>query len=163
MSNKRNTTKARTTRKASKKKVQYTPPEMLEIPEEVRGRFDKEGFRLRWIRFKLAGEEDYKNIGVREREGYVLVKPEEVPEMAGATDEYASIKREKSFVTIGDVALAKIPAELADARAEYYEGIAISQENAVDEGLERNNSEHMPFISRNKSKVGRGKSARFGV
>lgn len=76
------------------------------IPEEVTKRFKAEGFTLRWIRYRIGEREDYSNISRKAKHGWVFVGPEEVPEMAIAT-QLTNFGRYAGLVTIEDVALAK--------------------------------------------------------
>lgn len=76
------------------------------IPDEVTKRFKVEGFALRWIRYRIGEKEDYSNISRKAKHGWTFVGPEEVPEMATAT-QLTNFGRYAGLVTIEDVALAK--------------------------------------------------------
>jgi len=50
----------------------WSPPSMLETPPAP------EGYTYRWIRAEIAGSEDRKNVTSRMREGFDLVRAEEL-------------------------------------------------------------------------------------
>ena len=50
----------------------WRPPSMLDTPPAP------EGYTYRWIRAELVGEEDRKNVMSRMREGFELVRSEEI-------------------------------------------------------------------------------------
>jgi hypothetical protein len=60
------------TREEETARKPWAPPQMLETPEPP------EGYHYRWIRAEYAGQEDRKNIMSRTREGYELVKADEI-------------------------------------------------------------------------------------
>jgi hypothetical protein len=115
---------------------------------------------LRWIRVQLRGADDYQNVGKRQRDGWVFVTPDEVPEMSTS-----SIVKEggryAGTVVRGDVALAKMPEGRAIARREHYENKANELMNAVNSQLMSNNDSRMPIYNNSKSTVSRGKSPKF--
>lgn len=149
---------SRKTRK--NKPVTYTPPALLEVPEEVKERFLNKGYILRWIRYSVKGEEDFQNVSQRHMEGYEFVKIEEVPEMRHRI-RLADKGTFTNLVTNGDVALAKIPAELAQARQEYYENQARLREQSINRALYKNNSKEVPIYNDSKTDTRKGKNAEF--
>ena len=52
----------------------WTPRRQLEAPP------DRPGFRYRWIRESMLGSEDRSNVSRRLREGFKLVRAEDLPE-----------------------------------------------------------------------------------
>lgn len=120
--------RASETRGSVQRDYKYTPPNEMDIPAEITAKFKEMGFRLRWVRILINGEEDYKNIGNSLKEGYVFVTSEEVEDSIPMARLF-STKNHKNLVTVGDIALAKIPAYKADARRRYYEGKAKELEN----------------------------------
>jgi hypothetical protein len=115
---------------------------------------------LRWIRIQIRGADDYQNVGKRQRDGWVFVTPDEVPELSTS-----SIVREggryAGTVVRGDVALAKMPEGRAIARREHYENKANELMNAVNSQLMSNNDSRMPIYNNSKSTVTRGKNPKF--
>ena len=138
----------------------FEEEDALAIPEEVSARFLNQGMVLRWIRVQLRGADDYQNVGKRQRDGWVFVTPDEVPEMSTS-----SIVKEggryAGTVVRGDVALAKMPEGRAIARREHYENKANELMNAVNSQLMSNNDSRMPIYNNSKSTVSGGKSPKF--
>ena len=91
------TTRAKTTRRKP-----WTPPSKLEAPEAPAG------FKHRWIRTALRGEEDKINVNSRIREGWEPVRADEYPDLA---DRYPTIDDGKhaGVIGVGGLMLARIP------------------------------------------------------
>ena len=53
----------------------WRPPSMLETPPAP------EGYSYRWIRAEIVGQEDKKNVMSRLREGFELVRKEEIGDL----------------------------------------------------------------------------------
>ena len=68
----KNTSRANQTRSKSERPKVWVPPSSLDAPPAP------DGFRYRWIRSEVVGFQDTKNITARLREGYELVRSEEV-------------------------------------------------------------------------------------
>jgi|TARA_A100001391_G_scaffold178406_1_gene142842 hypothetical protein len=138
----------------------FEEEDALAIPEDVKARFLNQGMVLRWIRIQIRGADDYQNVGKRQRDGWVFVTPDEVPELSTS-----SIVREggryAGTVVRGDVALAKMPEGRAIARNEHYQKKAHDLMNAVNSQLMSNNDSRMPIYNNSKSTVSRGKSPKF--
>jgi hypothetical protein len=148
------------TRENEKRKLVFEEPNWLDIPETVRQRFSNSGNALRWIRISIKNEEDYQNIGKRLAEGWELVQADEVPEMMAS-----SVVREggrySGAVCRGDLALAKMPAELAESRQRFYENRSREMVQAVNSQLLSNSDSRMPISVNSKTNVSRGKSPSF--
>ena len=138
----------------------FEEEDALAIPEDVKARFLNQGMVLRWIRIQIRGNDDYQNVGKRQRDGWVFVTPDEVPELSTS-----SIVKENGryagTVVRGDVALAKMPEGRAIARREHYENKANELMNAVNSQLMSNSDSRMPIYNNSKSTVTRGKSPKF--
>ena len=138
----------------------FEEEDALAIPEDVKARFLNQGMVLRWIRIQIRGADDYQNVGKRQRDGWVFVTPDEVPELSTS-----SIVKENGryagTVVRGDVALAKMPEGRAIARREHYENKANELMNAVNSQLMSNSDSRMPIYNNSKSTVSRGKSPKF--
>ncbi len=72
MEKEKNTSRASQTRSKSERPKVWVPPSSLDAPPAP------DGFRYRWIRAESVGFQDTKNITGRIREGYELVRSEEV-------------------------------------------------------------------------------------
>ena len=68
----KNTSRANQTRSKSERPKVWVPPSSLDAPPAP------DGFRYSWIRAEVVGFQDTKNITSRLREGYELVRSEEV-------------------------------------------------------------------------------------
>lgn len=151
-------TRTRAPARAGSKKT-YQPPQRMEIPKEIRERFAEQDFALRWIRVKVKNADDYKQISKRQREGYVFVKPDEVADLVehlGLLPNAAA-----GMVLNGDLALAKVHFADQQARQDYYEDMARSQENAYMRDLERQSNRTMPIYNDSRSVARTGRSAEF--
>jgi hypothetical protein len=146
------TTRHKTRDSQSRKKV-WRPPRSLEAPQAP------PGYKYRWVRKSIHGEDDNENIRKRTREFY---EPVQVSEISDA-DRYGHVEEGKhaGTVSVGDLILMKVPDEVVEQRQEYYEKRTSDQQKAVDEQLDQNANEHMPLQRNNKSKVSRGRGARF--
>ena len=150
------------TRAATSKQetTSFEETNFLHIPEGVKNRFDSQGMSLRWIRITLNGEDDYKNVGKRQREGWIFVSPEEVPELA-STSIVKEGGRYNGVVSSGDVALAKIPTDKMVARQENYHNKHKQQEDSLDANLRAQSDSRMPITNSSKSTVTKGREPRF--
>ena len=72
MEKRNKTSRASQTRSKSERPKVWVPPSSLDAPPAP------DGFRYRWIRAESVGFQDTKNITGRLREGYELVRSEEV-------------------------------------------------------------------------------------
>ena len=111
MTKDKNTSRASQTRSKSERPKVWVPPSSLDAPPAP------DGFRYRWIRAEVTGFQDTKNISGRLREGYELVRAEEVE---NASD-YPVIEdgKYKGVVGVGGLLLAKVPEEIAKQRQDY--------------------------------------------
>jgi hypothetical protein len=123
-----------------KRKVTYTPPSYLDAPKPK-----VDGIKYRWLRVSAGGEDDARNIAKRKREGYEFVKKEEHPDF--------DVPMHES----GDLVLAKIPVEMADAKKEYFQNRTKQQTQAVDADVLKEQHPSMPISQQRKSSVSVGK------
>ena len=100
----KNTSRASQTRSKSERPKVWVPPSSLDAPPAP------EGFRYRWIRAESVGFQDTKNITGRLREGYELVRAEEVVN----ADDYPILEegKYKGVIGVGGLLLAKVPLSL---------------------------------------------------
>jgi hypothetical protein len=128
--------RASQTREKQKRKQVWTPPSYLDTPNAPNG------FRHRWVRVEILGYVDTKNIQGRLRSGYELVRADEYPE-----DDYPAIPDGKYSGVIGHggLVLTRVPEEIAQARADYFKGLAKDQIEAVDNDLMKAEHKSMPI------------------
>ena len=119
----------KTTRKSrsqtgTRKKVQWRPPNLLDAPEPPAG------YKYRWLRHELRGEDHASNIYKWERQGYIPVKPSELGEEY-PHDTFEGGKHD-GVVRSGDVILAKCPLEIVEQRAAYFRKKTDDLQKSVD-------------------------------
>jgi hypothetical protein len=142
------------------RRTTFEEPNWLEIPPSVRIRFDNEGMALRWIRISIRNQEDYQNVGKRTAEGWEFVQAEEVPEMLQSSDVREG-GRYEGAVCRGDLALAKMPTELAESRQEFYENRSREMVDAVNAQLMNSSDSRMPISNQSRTQISRGKQPKF--
>ena len=125
----------------------WRPPETLPKPD------DRPGWRHRWVRVRINGQEDPSNISSKLREGYEPCKAEEYPEMMM----HASTEgRFKGNIEVGGLLLCRTPVEFMEQRADYYAQQNKAQIESVDNNFLRESDPRMPLFSEKKSKVSFG-------
>ena len=134
---KNKTSRASQTRSKSERPKVWVPPSSLDAPPAP------DGFRYRWIRAESVGFQDTKNIASRLREGYELVRAEEVE---NASD-YPVLDegRYKGVIGVGGLLLAKVPIEIAKQRQEYMTRRHAERSEAVNNDLMREQDKRMPI------------------
>ena len=134
---KNKTSRANQTRSKSERPKVWVPPSSLDAPPAP------DGFRYRWIRAESVGFQDTKNIASRMREGYELVRAEEIE---NASD-YPVIDdgRYKGVVGVGGLLLAKVPIEIAKQRQEYMSRRHSERSDAVNNDLMKEQDKRMPI------------------
>lgn len=156
----RNDSRSDKTREVTQRRTTFEEPNWLEIPSSVIKRHASEGMALRWIRITLRNQEDYQNVGKRTAEGWEFVQAEEVPEMLQSSDVREG-GRYAGAVCRGDLALAKMPKELAESRQEFYENRSREMVEAVNAQLMSSSDSRMPISNNSRTQVSRGKQAKF--
>ena len=141
----KNTSRASQTRSKSERPKVWVPPSSLDAPPAP------DGFRYRWIRAEVQGFQDTTNITSRQREGYELVRAEEVQ---NASD-YPVIDegRYKGVIGVGGLLLAKVPVEIAKQRQEYMTKRHEERSEAVSNDLMKEQDSRMPINVDRQSRV----------
>jgi hypothetical protein len=141
---KKTTSRAAGTRTKTERPKEYKPPSSLDAPKAP------DGFRHRWIRAESLGFQDSKNIFGRLREGYELVRADEY-----ANADYPVVVDGKyaGVIGVGGLLLARIPEELAQARADYQKKLTEGQDEAVESDLLREQHKSMPIDVDRQSRV----------
>ena len=131
------TSRANQTRTKSERPKVWVPPSSLDAPPAP------DGFRYRWIRAEVVGFVDTKNVTGRLREGYELVRAEEVE---NASD-YPVLEdgKYKGVIGVGGLLLAKVPEEIAQQRQDYMTNRHKQQDEAVNNDLMREQDKRMPI------------------
>ena len=120
----------------------WRPPSMLDTPPAP------EGYTYRWIRAELVGEEDRKNVMSRMREGFELVRAEEIQDFDLPTMDDG---RHAGVVAVGGLLLAKIPNDTRDERNAYFNDRAQLQQDAIDNDLMRESDPSSPILKPQRS------------
>jgi hypothetical protein len=146
MENKDNkTSRANQTRSKSERPKVWVPPSSLDAPPAP------DGFRYRWIRAEVVGYQDTKNITGRLREGYELVRAEEVENAA----DYPVVEdgKYKGVIGVGGLLLAKVPEEIAKQRQDYMTKRHEDRNEAVENDLMKEQDSRMPINVERQSRV----------
>ena len=141
----KNTSRASQTRSKSERPKVWVPPSSLDAPPAP------DGFRYRWIRAEVQGYQDTTNITSRTREGYELVRAEEVE---NASD-YPVLDegKYKGVIGVGGLLLAKVPIEVAKQRMEYMANRHKERSEAVANDLMKEQDNRMPINVDRQSRV----------
>ena len=139
------TSRANQTRSKSERPKVWVPPSSLDAPPAP------DGFRYRWIRAEVVGFQDTKNISGRIREGYELVRAEEIE---NASD-YPVLDegRYKGVIGVGGLLLAKVPLEIAKQRQAYMTSRHQERSDAVENDLMKEQDQRMPINVDRQSRV----------
>ena len=141
----KNTSRANQTRSTSERPKVWVPPSSLDAPPAP------DGFRYRRIRAEVVGYQDTKNITGRLREGYELVRAEEVE---NASD-YPVLEdgKYKGVIGVGGLHLAKVPIEVAKQRQDYMTKRHEDRNEAVENDLMKEQDNRMPINVERQSRV----------
>ena len=139
------TSRASQTRSQSERPKVWVPPSSLDAPPAP------DGFRYRWIRAETIGFQDTKNVAGRLREGYELVRADEV-ENAG---DYPVLDdgKYKGVIGVGGLLLAKVPIEIAKQRQEHMTRRHEDRSKAVENDLMKEQDQRMPINVDRQSRV----------
>ena len=139
------TSRANQDRSKTERPKVWFPPSSLDAPPAP------DGFRYRWIRAEVIGFQDTKNISGRLREGYELVRAEEVE---NASD-YPVLDegKYKGVIGVGGLLLAKVPEEIAKQRQDYMASRHKDRSEAVANDLLKEQDSRMPINVDRQSRV----------
>ena len=139
------TSRANLSRSKSERPKVWVPPSSLDAPPAP------DGFRYRWISAEVVGFQDTKNITGRLREGYELVRSEEVE---NASD-YPVLEegKYKGVIGVGGLLLAKVPIEIEKQRLDYMTRRHEDRNDAVENDLMKEQDSRMPINVDRQSRV----------
>ena len=135
------------TREATSRRKPWVPPSTLDAPAAP------EGYKHRWVRASIRGEEDKGNVFNRLRQGYEPVRADEHPEFQAPTIEDG---KHSGVIGNGGLILTRVPVETAQERTAYYGGRTREQMDAVDQDLMKEQHPSMPINSQRQSRVSFG-------
>ena len=144
----KNTSRASQTRTKSERPKVWVPPSSLDAPPAP------DGFRYRWIRAESIGFQDTKNITGRLREGYELVRSEDIEN----SSDYPVVEdgKYKGVIGVGGLLLAKVPNEIAQQRQDYMARKHEDRNEAIKNDLMKEQDKRMPIDVERQSRVSFG-------
>ena len=144
----KNTSRASQTRSKSERPKVWVPPSSLDAPPAP------DGFRYRWIRAESVGFQDTKNITGRIREGYELVRSEDIEN----SSDYPIVEdgKYKGVIGVGGLLLAKVPNEIAQQRQDYMARKHEDRNEAIKNDLMKEQDKRMPIDVERQSRVSFG-------
>jgi len=152
------TSRSADTREKDNRPKIWKMPSALEIPEEAAEQAKSQGITYRWVRESVLGQDDKTNVSKRFREGFVPVKPEELPgfhDLPTVDD-----GRHAGIIGVGGLILCKIDQDIADQRNKFFEQQTMNQMTAVENDLMREENPSMPITTSRSSKVTFGGSGK---
>ena len=135
-------------RSKDKRKTQWVLPSNLDAPPAP------EGYKHRWLRAEAGGFVDTANMSKKLREGYELVRAEELKELIG-DNEFPVISEGKhsGVIGVGGLVLARIPIEIIKQRSAYFNRKSTDQIQAVDNDLMKEQNPGMPININRQTRV----------
>lgn len=115
---------------------QWTPPRRLSAPKPP------PGMHYRWLRASLNGDEDRDNFHMRQREGFTLVKAEDINNQQFPT---LSDGPYKGYVGQGGLVLAQIPIEIVKQREQHYKRENVEQASKHSKEFRKGEHAAMPL------------------
>ena len=152
------TSRSADTREKDNRPKIWKMPSALEIPEEAAEQAKSQGITYRWVRESVLGQDDKTNVSKRFREGFVPVRPDELPgfhDLPTVDD-----GRHAGIIGVGGLILCKIDKDIADQRNEFFEQQTQNQMTAVENDLMREENPSMPITTNRTSKVTFGGSGK---
>ncbi len=142
------TSRANQTRSKTERPKVWVPPSSLDAPPAP------DGFRYRWIRAESIGFQDTKNITGRLREGYELVRSEDIEN----SSDYPVVEdgKYKGVIGVGGLLLAKVPNEIAQQRQDYMARKHEDRNEAIKNDLMKEQDKRMPIDVERQSRVSFG-------
>jgi len=147
MENINKTSRAADERSNNERPKHWTPPSSLDAPNPP------DGYIHRWLRYEIAGYQDTANMSKRLREGYELVRSEEVESGNHKYPIYEKSHKYGGYIGVGGLVLARIPLEIAKSRAEYFDRVTQDQMIAVDNDMLKEQNPGMPMNISRQSRV----------
>jgi hypothetical protein len=135
------------TRDNESRRKPWAPPSVLDAPTAP------EGYKHRWVRASIRGEEDNGNVFNRIRQGYEPVRADEHPGYQAPTIEDG---KHAGVIGNGGLILTRVPIETAQERTAYYGGRTREQMEAVDQDLMKEQHPSMPINQQRQSRVSFG-------
>lgn len=110
----------------------YQPVRDTQVDVGLVEHFAKQGYDLKLIRWAVHGEEDYRYLARRVKEGYEFVHKSEIPAEYKASLMDVDARTFNGMVTMGDVCLMKIDQDLRESRRQHYQNVTDTEIESVD-------------------------------
>lgn len=136
-----------TKRTRQKRNVSYQPPSLLDAPEPPAG------YKHRWVRTSVMGEDDTRNYAKKRRIGYEPVRAEEYPDWHAPTIDGGRLD---GVIGHSGLVLCRIKEEIVEGRQAYYEGRAQRQDEATTNDFMAVENPVMPLSVQKRSTVTTG-------
>tara|TARA_Y100001937_G_scaffold35045_1_gene50309 strand:- start:86 stop:562 length:477 start_codon:yes stop_codon:yes gene_type:complete len=137
------------TRVTEERRKPWKPPSQLDAPP------CPDGYKQRWLRHRVNGMDDTKNINARLREGWELVRSDSHTE--GQYSAYnGTIKAYEGVISVGDLLLARMPVETINERNAHYKRMTDQQTEAWETDPLREQHPSMPMNADRQSRVSFG-------
>ena len=137
------------TRAKEERSKPWKPPSQFDAPP------CPDGYKQRWLRHRVNGSDDTKNINARLREGWELVRADE--NNKGLYSAYnGEIKAYQGVISVGDLLLARMPVEMIEQRNAYYKQKTDQQTEAWESDPLREQHPSMPMNQDRQSRVSFG-------
>jgi len=142
-------------RDSTLRKKAWTPPQLLPEPNPI------PGWKFKYVRVSVMGQNDPTNTSAKLREGWEPVKASDHPEIMHLADRNSN-SQFKDNIEIGGLLLCKAPEEMVNQRSDYYARMNKSQMEAVDSNFmrEKDGRTNMDLFSDKKSTVSFGRGNR---
>lgn len=122
-----------TGRKRTPRRKTYERHKESEIPQYVIEHFKKDDYDLRFVRWSILGEPDYRYLSRMEQEGFEFVTKDELPDEYVRTLRVRDSDMTKGMLTNGgDLVLMKIDSDLRKDRQKYFEERSRRELDSVD-------------------------------
>jgi hypothetical protein len=135
------------TREEESRRKPWAPPSVLDAPPAA------DGYKHRWVRASIRGEEDKGNVFNRIRQGYEPVRADEHPGYQAPTIDDG---KHAGVIGNGGLILTRVPVETAHERTEFYGKRTREQMTAVDQDLMKEQHPSMPINQQRQSRVSFG-------
>jgi hypothetical protein len=138
----------RTKRAAQAREVEQRPSDSWKPASVLPTPDPQDGWAFRWVRTSTLGKSDNTNVSQKFREGWTPVRAEDHPELEVMSDIGS---RFEGNIEVGGLLLCKAPENEVKKREEYFERMAETQMESVDNNFLRENDPRMPVLSPERS------------
>jgi|TARA_R110000824_G_scaffold374859_1_gene565522 hypothetical protein len=140
---------SRTTRdSATRTKRSFEAPSKLDAPQAP------DGIVYTWVRHELLNNPDDANVHESLREGYEIVKPEELGD--SYISDVMTTGKHAGAVRSGDLVLMKHDKDYVEEKQQYYEGLSAKAAQAYGHDLKNASHSSMPVEDTSSTSVSGG-------